>query len=401
MANKKNIFPEEIELSEIVLNKMNHAFEIIKKEDSGYMKASTDKRKKFFIKQAAAVAGVCILAVSSISAVAAIHHYWSRGMSGSLQASDKEQQELMENGIAKVYREDTDYQSLAVTNQGITVVPDTIITDGRFARMSFRVSGYSLADREEPGFDRVNVYQGDDSADLGSRFDIYGGGMYNGVIPDENMNSMYEDGSPLEFYEDGGYIHHYTDSNGDMEYIMNIGIVDQSDSLLGKTIRVELKDFGITSYSIVFEEQEEYHIPEFITKVEGNWNFEIPLPDVSSTRDIEVGQEIEGTCFVIESVSISPISMKIDYSVIESPEVKEDDLEIPTVLGVVLKDGTRIPNLLSGGGGAGYTDLARTAAYQYNSYYRVIDVDEVAALIVLPYHKDEKTDPRIEIPISQ
>ena len=395
MSDKKIIFPEETELSEIVLNKTNHAFEMIKKEDIGYMNKMNMKGSRFIKKQAAVIAGICILAVSSISATAAIRYYWSRGMNGNLQASDTEQRELTENGIAKVYREDTDYQSLAVTNNGITIVPDTIITDGRFAHMSFRISGYDIADREDPGFERVNVYQGEDSENPGSRFDM-GGRMYNGTIPDENMKAIYDDGSPLEFYEDGSLIRHYTDSNGDMEYIINISIGNQNDSLLGKTIHVELKDMGISSY--VFDSEEPR--VEFITKVEGNWNFEIVLPDVSSIRDVEVGQEIEGTVFMIDRVSISPISMRIDYSVIESAEITGDAPEIPTVLGVVLKDGTRIPNLLSGGGGSGYTGLDRTAAYQYNSYYRVIDADEVAALIVLPYHKDEKTDPRIEIPIS-
>ena len=219
--------------------------------------------------------------------------------------------------------------------------------------------------------------------------------MYNGTIPDENMKAIYDDGSPLEFYEDGSLVKHYTDSNGDMEYVMNIGI--DNGSLLGETIHVELKDLGIYSYVMVSEEHQK---PEFITKVEGSWNFDIVLPDVSSARDVEVGQEIEGTVFMIDRVSISPISMRIDYSVIESAEIMGDAPEIPTVLGVILKDGTRIPYLLSGGGGFGYTGLDRTAAYQYNSYYRVIDVDEVAALIVLPYHTDEQTDPRIEIQIS-
>ena len=393
MSDRKRIFPEETELSEIVLNKTNHAFEMIKKEDTGYMEETNRKNSRFIKKQVAVIAGICILAVSSISAAAAIRYYWSRGMNGNLQASYTEQRELTENSIAKVYREDPDYQSLAVTINGITIVPDTIITDGRFAHMSFRISGYNIVEGEDPGFDRVNVYQGVNSEDLGSRFDM-GGRMYNGTIPDENMKSIYDDGSPLEFDEDGNLIRHYADSNGDMEYIINISNRDQNDSLLGKSIHVELKDLGISSY--VFDSEDPR--VEFITKAEGNWNFEIVLPDVSSTRDIEVGQEIEGTGFVMESVSISPISMKVIYSVTEAPEI--DDLDIPTVTGVVLKDGTRIPYLVTGSGSIGYAGLARTAAYQYNSYYRVIDADEVAALIVLPYHKDEKTDPRIEIPIS-
>ena len=38
----------------------------------------------------------------------AIHHYWGRGMTGNIQASDTKQQELTENGIATVYREGPD-----------------------------------------------------------------------------------------------------------------------------------------------------------------------------------------------------------------------------------------------------------------------------------------------------
>ena len=82
MSNKKKIFSEEIELSEIVLKKTNQAFEMIQQEDISYMEKTNMKSKKLFKTQVAAVAGVCMLAVSSISAVAAIHHYWGRGMKG-------------------------------------------------------------------------------------------------------------------------------------------------------------------------------------------------------------------------------------------------------------------------------------------------------------------------------
>ena len=387
MSDQKNIFPEEIELSEIVLNKTNQAFEMIQQEDTGHMKKLNSKSQKYFRKQAAVIAGVCILAASSISAAAAIHYYWGRGMNGNLQASDTKQRELTEKGIAKVYSEEPDSLSLAVTDHGITVVPDTVIVDDRFAYMSFRISGYSVADGEEPGFDMVDVYQGDNPGADDSWVNMYGGIMYDGVIPDENGKPVYEDGSPLEYYEDGSIISHYTDSNGDMEYIIQAGIVDQNDSMLGKTIHVNFSNLGI------FPGLKK---GKFITKVEGNWDFEMILPDVSSAKDIEVGQEVEGTGFVMESISISPVSMKVNYSVIEAPESREDENGIPRVMGVVLKDGTRIPYLTEGGG-TGYTDSSRTSAYHMAGYDRVIDVDEVAALIVLTSYENDK----VEIPIPE
>ena len=392
MSDIKNIFPEEIELSEIVVNKTNQAFEMIKKEDADYMKKTNIKGRKSLKTQAAAIVGVCILAASSISAAAAIHHYWGRGMNGNLQASDTQQHLLTDIGIAKVYSEEPDSPSLAVTDNGITVVPDTVIVDDRFAYMSFHISGYSVADGEEPGFYMVDIYQGDDPEDDGAWVNMYGGTMYDGIIPDENGHPVYEDGSPLEFNEDGDIISYYTDSNGDMEYIIQAGIVDPNDSLLGKTIHVELKDLG--TYSYVTDSG--HRKVEFITKAEGNWNFEIILPSVSSAKDIKVGQEIEGTGFVMESISISPVSMEVNYSVVEIPEIRDDDNGIPRVKGVVLKDGTRLP-YLADGGRSGYTDSTRTNAYFMAGYDRVIDVDEVAALIVLTSYENEK----VEIPISE
>lgn len=384
MSAKKNIFSEEIELSEIVLSKTNQAFETIKQEDTDHMKNTNISRdKKFFKKHAAALAGVCILAVSSISAVAAIHHYWGRGMKGNIQASDIQQQELTENGVAKVYRENPDYSSLSVTDNGITIAPDTVIVDDRFAYMSFRISGYSAADGVEPGFDMVNVYQGDDPEDYASWINM-AGTMYNGIISDENGTPVYEDGSSLENYEDGSLICHYTDSNGNMEYIIQASIAKENDSLLGKTIHVNFKNLGTFSKG------------EFTSAVEGNWNFEIILSDVSSSQDIKVSQKVEGTGFVMEDISISPISIKVNYSVSEAPEENEDDLGIPDVKGVVLKDGTKIP-YLTDGGGSGYTDSTKSHAYQIAGYDRVVDVDEIAALIVLTSYENEK----VEIPISK
>ena len=386
MANKKTILSEEIELSEIVLEKTNQAFEMIKQEDIVCMKKTHTKDKKVFKTQAAVIAGVCILAVSSISAVAAIHHYWGRGMNGIIQASDEQQQVLTEKNIAKVYSEEPNSPSLAVTNNGVTIEPDTVIVDERFVYMAFRISGYSVADRMEPGFDMVNVYQGDNPEDESAWVNM-SGTMYNGIIPDENGTSVYEDGTPIESYEDGSIISHYTDDDGTMEYIIQASVVDVNDSFLGKTMHVEFKNLGTLSKA------------SFISAVDGDWNFELNLPDVSSSQNIKVGQKVEGTDFTMEDIHISPISVKVNYSVGTAPVENEDDLGIPEVKGVVLKDGTRIPYLMNPGR-LGYTDNSKSNAYQISGFDRVVDVDEIAALIVLTSYENEKVE-TLEIPISK
>ena len=385
MANKKTILSEEIELSEIVLKKTNQAFEIIQQEDIVYMK-KTHTRGKMFKTQAAVIVGVCILAVSSISAVAAIHHYWGRGMNGNIQASDEQQQVLTEKNIAKVYGEEPDSPSLAVTNNGVTIEPDTVIVDERFVYMAFRISGYSLADRMEPGFDMVNVYQGDNPEDESAWVNM-SGTMYDGIIPDENGTPVYEDGTSIESYEDGSIISHYTDDNGNMEYIIQASVVDKNDSFLGKTMHVEFKNLGTISKGAL------------ITAVDGDWNFEINLSDVSSTQNIKVGKKVEGTDFTMEDIDISPISIKVNYSVSAPPVEKEDDLGIPEVKGAVLKDGTRIP-YLTNPGRLGYADSSKSNAYQIAGFARVVDVDEMAALIVMTSYENEKIE-TLEIPISK
>lgn len=47
----------------------------------------------------------------------------------------------------------------------------------------------------------------------------------------------------------------------------------------------------------------------------------------------------------------------------------------------MLKGGTKIMDL-TGDGSVGYTDDAKTGAYQFAGFRQVIDVDEVAALLV-------------------
>lgn len=384
MSNKKNVFSEEIELSEIVLKKTNQAFEMINQEDIVYMKKTHTSRGKRFKTQAAVIAGVCILAISSISAAAAIHHYWGRGMNGNIQASDEQQQMLTEKNIAKVYSEEGDSPSLAVTNNGVTIEPDTVIVDERFVYMAFRISGYSVADRMEPGFDMVNVYQGDNPEDESAWVNM-SGTMYDGIIPDENGTPVCEDGTDIESYEDGSIISHYTDEDGNMEYIIQASVVDVNDSFLGKTMHVEFKNLGTFSKG------------SFISAVDGDWNFEINLSDVSSSQNIKVGHKVEGTGFTMEDINISPISVKVNYSVSTAPVENEDDLGIPEVKGVVLKDGTRIPYLMNPGR-LGYTDSSKSNAYQIAGFTRVVDVDEIAALIVLTSYENEKVE-ILEIPI--
>lgn len=366
--DEKKILQEDVELPEVVLSKANHALEMIRQEETKNMAADNQKNSKKNTRriksQVAAAAAVCVLAVGGVSAVAAIHHNWGRGMSGNIQATDTEQQKLTDDGVAVVYPEKEEYENLKVTNNGVTIVPDTVIVDAQFAYLSFTISGYNLNEGDEPGFEEVNMT----SDDMGINMS---GGMYDGIVSNEEGAPVYEDGSELQFTDSGDIVSHYYDENGNLEYFIQAHIAEAGDTMLGKTVKVDFKNLG-TLYKT-----------EFTDGVEGDWNFEITLPSVSSAKEFDVNKAIDGTSFTLTKLEISPVSLNATYTTDNAPEANQDDLGVPCVKGVVLKDGSRLP-YLTDGGSIGYTDDSKTEAYNILGYDRVIDVDNVKALIISP-----------------
>lgn len=366
--DEKKILQEDVELPEVVLSKANHALEMIRQEETENMAADNQKNSKKNTRriksQVAAAAAVCVLAVGGVSAVAAIHHNWGRGMSGNIQATDTEQQKLTDDGVAVVYPEKEEYEALKVTNNGVTIVPDTVIVDAQFAYLSFTISGYNLPEGEEPGFEDVNIT----SDDMGINMS---GGMYDGIVSNEEGAPVYEDGSELQFTDSGDIVSHYYDENGNLEYFIQAHIAEAGDTMLGKTVKVDFKNLG------------SLYKTEFTDGVEGDWNFEITLPSVSSAKEFDVNKAIDGTSFTLTKLEISPVSLNATYTTDNAPEANQDDLGVPCVKGVVLKDGSRLP-YLTDGGCIGYTDDSKTEAYNILGYDRVIDVDNVKALIISP-----------------
>lgn len=366
--DEKKILQEDVELPEVVLSKANHALEMIRQEETENMAADNQKNSKKNTRriksQVAAAAAVCVLAAGGVSAVAAIHHNWGRGMSGNIQATDTEQQKLTDDGVAVVYPEKEEYEALKVTSNGVTIVPDTVIVDAQFAYLSFTISGYEVAEGEEPGFEDVNIT----SDDMGINMS---GGMYDGIVSNEEGAPVYEDGSELQFTDSGDIVSHYYDENGNLEYFIQAHIAEAGDTMLGKTVKVDFKNLG------------SLYKTEFTDGVEGDWNFEITLPSVSSAKEFDVNKAIDGTSFTLTKLEISPVSLNATYTTDNAPEANQDDLGVPCVKGVVLKDGSRIP-YLTDGGSIGYTDDSKTEAYNILGYDRVIDVDNVKALIISP-----------------
>jgi len=373
MADKKNVFLKDIEIPEIVMRKAEDAFAEIRLEGKDIMtenKKVNDlkkrgKRRRALKKHVAAAACTCILAVSSVTVAAAAYHLWGRGMQGNLQASKEQQQELIEQGYATVMAEEENDENLAVTVGNVTVKPVTVITDGKFAYLSFSVDGYFIGENVEPSFEFINAYLGD-NPDAEEGWVNMNSHFYDGIVSDEEGKPVYDDGTPLAFDENGNYITRYADENGTLEYVVTLFPVNPDASLLGKTLHVDFKNIG------------NVYKAEYIADLEGEWNFEIKLSGESAARKILVGKAVEGTAFTVDSVELSPVSAKVNYSVNGEVTVIEDENGVPKFGGVVLKDGTRLP-YLGNGGRSGYTDETRTGAYVMSAFDRVIEPEQVEA----------------------
>lgn len=382
MKKHTDIFAEDIELPDIVNQKMEDAFTIIRKEGNMLMVNTNNfnhkksRKVKLLKHPAVAAACICILTIGSITAYAACNHFWSRGMKGTLQSTDVQQQTLVEEGVATVYQETDHYVDMAVTDGGITVTPETIVVNEKMVYLSLSVDGYLLKDGEEPCFEFVDVYLGDDSKAEDGWLNV-GASFYDGIVSAEDGTNIYEDGTSLKTDENGSLVSHYTDENGKMEYVIVAMVSDADKSLLGETLHVNLTNFGTVSKA------------EFAGDIEGKWNYTFPLSDVSSMEVVQIGKEVENTVFVMDSIEISPVSIKLNYDVNGEVTMYEDINGVPDFCGVVLKDGTRLP-YLSDGGMSGYTDDTLDKAYDIRAFERVIEPEQVSAILL-------RTEPEAEL----
>lgn len=415
MKKHQDVFEGRIEVPEIVRAKADEVFQVIREEKIEMIELQHKDHEKgtgrrylhFFKSQTAAAACVVAIACAGITAAAAGFHLWSRGMQGTIQATPQEQQSLIDQGVAVTddsisEEQQNNLSGLAVTDNDITVLPNTVIIDDRVMHISFKVQGYDIEDGKEPSFDNIDVYL-DSEADEKELMDDgkmhqnssinWTGGFYDGILPDladALGTGTYEDGTSLKTDENGNLIQYYKDDEGNLEFVLTAWDSRQDMSLLGQKIHVDFKNLGTVSKA-AFEDDKEG---------EGKWNFTIQLPSVSSGKTIDVGKQIEGTDFVLKDVNISPISIRLDYTSENSHEINGDVLGIPDFVGVVLKDGTRL-GYLDGGNILGYTDESLTDAYGQSNFRKVIDPDQVAFLLIYQSDSGNNTEANLlEVPLN-
>lgn len=385
MREERNVLNSDVEIPEVVLKKADDALAQIRESTKPVRKAKKESRFQggFRYAQAAAIACAVLVGAGGITVTAAVvHHLWSRGMQGNIQATEEQQKDLAEQGMVT---EGPDLSNMEVTSEGITVKPTELIADGHFVHVAFQIAGYDLADGEEPCFEEVRVYTGEDENAEDGWVNM-SGSFYNGIIANNNGEPVYEDGTPLE---SGDFAEHYKAEDGTLEYVMTLykTDTDPEESLLGQTIHVLLKNLGTVKKA------------EFMNGIGGTWKFDIPVNGKDTAKSFELNTVLENANITVLSAAISPISIWVDYEVTGELQTQEDDNGLPEVSGVVLKDGSRLLYLFNGGQ-SGYQKDSDTHAYLLATFDRVIDVDQVQSLL-FRLHAGDQPEEYVTVDLQQ
>ncbi|MGI6006813.1 MAG: DUF4179 domain-containing protein [Ruminococcus sp.] len=354
------ILQDPVDIPPVVLEKADQAFEHIKAEALAIrpdkISGRKGSRKKIWL-AAAVIAAV----LGSVSVGAAVYnHWWSRGLSETLHASEEQMRQLDADSTSSQINQ-------AVTDQGVTITAVQSIVDNYFAHISFKVEGYELPEGAEPGIENIEVtVDGDNKLN-------WSGGFYNGLVSGEDGMVEYGDGTPLAYAEDGSLIEKYVQEDGSLEYDLVLSHSQQEKGyLFGKTIHVKFSNLGTF-------EKTDFHLA-----MEGTWEFDWTLQGNDEMKADEWDIPLGDSGVVLKETEISPISMR---AVLELPKGQytmdetEEGMNPPMLKGVVMKDGTAYPYLYPGMGGSDYLPQGSD---QYTTLFaldRILDVDQVESLL--------------------
>jgi len=317
-----------------------------------------------------AVAAVAALATATVTVGAAAYMKWSTGMAEGMQATETQQKQLEDNGMAA-------FTSQSCTDAGVTVTAEQSITDNYNSHISFKVEGFQVEDGQQPDFGSISVLvDGKEDLNLDA-------GFYDGIIAgDDGMPVRASDGSSA-LDENGDMMYYYVQEDGSMEFDINMNNYSEKGFFIGKDIQVELKDLGTVDKA------------EFTKTLEGTWSFEWTLGGADTAKTYTLNQPLGDSGATIQTVEISPISVYAEYNFPIQKETitgeNEDGTtsesttfkEAPPLMGIKLKDGTVIKNMYMGGGMIGYQNNSSDDYVYAYATDRIIDPDQIAYFLFI------------------
>lgn len=374
---------QEVEIPDVVKNKANEAFAMIKAEaeQKKTSRFTHSKKRKLISHSGIAAALIAILAAGTFTVGAAAHSLWSNALLADMDISEDQQSSLEQS-------EAVDFIQQTATDAGVTITAVQTVADDNFAYIAFKVDGYELPEKAEPAINEINLTVGGRHVDFSGKF-------YDGLVWDADGNVTMADGSEVQYDEDGLPIGKYVDENGSLEFICCINARYLSDysepTIIGKTIHVEFKDLGIYS-------QDPKAIGDTATtEVEGCWQLSWPLQGTEDTYHYDMETPLADSGLTLVSADISPVSVKAACRYPSGYPASSSMFGIR----IRMKDGTELyPN--GPGNGGSLFPTADVYAWQ-EALGRIIDPTEVESLIIsvpVSTKNNEQNLQDIEIPID-
>ena len=378
---------QNIEIPDIVTEKANMAFEQIRKDAGSssdkivtYQKPVKKSRKKYV-----AAALIATMTVGAVSAYAAYTN-WSHGMKEELRISEEQQKNLEANGMAA-------FSDASVTDAGVTVTAQQSITDNYYTYLSFKVEGYSVEKGVQPDFETISVTADGQDVSWGGRF-------YDGMISGDDGMVVNADGSAPETEADGSMIENYVMDDGSLEYHMILKSHEKG-FFTGKQLHVELENLGTVAKA------------QYFPDIEGSWILNMTLGGADTAKYIETNEKLGDTETIVTGVELSPVSMRVTYDFPKTEprmeEFEDENGEIQTIawpaqppfaFGIRLKDGTVMKYISAGSESTGYTSEEGQEYVVTFPLDRVIDPDQVEAVLFREYDEESNEHLTYEVPLK-
>ena len=360
---------QSIIIPDIVQEKVNSAFQRIDETNNKVTRIHSGNRK--WKMMWIAIAAVTVALGTTICAAAYIH--LNSGLEAELFMTQEERQFLEEQEYMS-HITNVDEMPAGVTAGGVTITPLQMISDGRFAWLSFKVEGYDLEKGVQPNFYSMStVVDGNNQALVNSYAEFYKGRDYDGSL------FFYEGGAP-EKETNGSHIENYVDEEGNMEYIIQIDGSRYEKGLIGSSVHVTLQDLGTWDYG------------EFSENLEAVWEFDIELKGSDEVRKVTLSEPLGDSGATVVYAELSPISFYIQYDFPLRKELSdaidgngaaiasETFAKAPEFIGVRLKDGTYMM-YIADCGVVGYRNESENVYVAARASSRVIDTSQVDALL--------------------
>ena len=378
---------QNIEIPDIVTEKANMAFEQIRKDAGSssdkivtYQKPVKKSRKKYV-----AAALIATMTVGAVSAYAAYTN-WSHGMKEELRISEEQQKNLEANGMAA-------FSDASVTDAGVTVTAQQSITDNYYTYLSFKVEGYQVEKGVQPDFETISVTADGQNVS-------WGGSFYDGMISGDDGMVVNADGSAPETEADGSMIENYVMDDGSLEYHMILKSHEKG-FFTGKQLHVELENLGTVAKA------------QYFPDIEGSWKLDMTLGGADTAKYIETNEKLGDTETIVTGVELSPVSMRITYDFPKTEprmeEFEDENGEIQTIawpaqppfaFGIRLKDGTVMKYISAGSESTGYTSEEGQEYVVSFPLDRVIDPDQVEAVLFREYDEENGKQLTYEVPLK-